>query len=269
MRLLAVQLDIAWQNKPANFAAVERLVSAACPTPDSLIVLPETFATGFTPNLSEHAEPAQGETSRFLAGLARGFHAHVLAGVALRDRTRSKARNAAVLFSPDGRRVGVYAKRHPFSLSGEDAHVAAGHAIRVFAVGPACLAPFVCYDLRFPEDFRTAVRRGATLFVVMANWPAARAAHWRTLLQARAIENQAFVVGVNRCGDDPRGPYAGGTVVFDPQGHLVAEAGKTETVLRAEPDFAALAGYRQRFPALADMRVGSRRWGEKRERWQR
>ena len=113
---------------------------------------------------------------------------------------------------------------------------------------------FVCYDLRFPEDFRTGVRRGATLFIVVANWPASRERHWRVLLEARAVENQAYVVGVNRCGADPNVAYAGGSVVFDPRGGLVAEAADQACLLTAELDPGLLADYRAGFPALRDMR---------------
>jgi predicted amidohydrolase len=115
------------------------------------------------------------------------------------------------------------------------------------------VSPFICYDLRFPEAFRGAVRRGARAFVVIANWPAERHEHWDLLLRARAIENQAFVVGVNRCGSDPRHAYAGGSMIVDPQGGILARAGGEECVISADLDAASLMEYRERFPALGDM----------------
>jgi len=116
------------------------------------------------------------------------------------------------------------------------------------------VAPFICYDLRFPELFRMAVRQGAQLYVVIANWPASRVHHWVTLLQARAIENQAYVVGVNRCGSDPKVAYAGRSLVVSPRGVILADAGGGERVLSAELDLAALQAYRAEFPVLQDMR---------------
>jgi len=116
------------------------------------------------------------------------------------------------------------------------------------------VAPFVCYDLRFPEVFRIAAARGAQLLAVIANWPSAREAHWLTLLRARAIENQAYVAGVNRCGEDPRLRYTGRSVIIDPRGEVLADAGSDEAVITADIDLADLEEYRRSFPALADMR---------------
>ncbi len=116
------------------------------------------------------------------------------------------------------------------------------------------MAPLVCYDLRFPEIFRRAAVQGATLLVVIANWPAPRVAHWRQLLIARAIENQAYVVGVNRAGSDPKLVYPGSSLVIDPRGAIVAELDDRPGLLTATLDLAALEEYRRQFPALADIR---------------
>jgi len=116
------------------------------------------------------------------------------------------------------------------------------------------IAPFICYDLRFPEHFRSAAGEGADMFVVIANWPVARIHHWLTLLQARAIENQAAVVGVNRCGTDPRFTYNGRSVVVSPHGHIVADAGEREHIVTATIDPGEIRAWRREFPALADIR---------------
>ena len=116
------------------------------------------------------------------------------------------------------------------------------------------LAPLVCYDLRFPEAFRRATVAGANLLLVIANWPTPRLAHWTQLLIARAIENQAYVVGVNRCGADPQVPYPGGSVVIDPRGQIITQLDSKPGVLRADLKLAELLEYRQAFPALADIR---------------
>ncbi len=122
-----------------------------------------------------------------------------------------------------------------------------------FAWGGFAVAPFVCYDLRFPEVFRVASRSGANLLVVIANWPAARGAHWLTLLAARAIENQAYGIGVNRCGRDPNAAYAGQSRILDPRGRVIAEAGGAVSVVEADLDLEALLTYRREFPVLADL----------------
>jgi predicted amidohydrolase len=114
-------------------------------------------------------------------------------------------------------------------------------------------APFICYDLRFPEVFRAAARRGAEIFLVIANWPDRREQHWVTLLQARAIENLAYVVGVNRSGRDPEHVYPGRSMIIDPHGKILADAGGGEAVISAEIDPAEVRNWRRDFPALADM----------------
>ncbi|HKG80277.1 MAG TPA: nitrilase-related carbon-nitrogen hydrolase, partial [Pyrinomonadaceae bacterium] len=115
------------------------------------------------------------------------------------------------------------------------------------------VSPFICYDLRFPEIFRAAVFQGAQLFVVIANWPASRVRHWITLLKARAIENQAYVMGVNRCGNDPKLSYSGHSMIIDPRGEVLADASEVEGVISAEIDAEALAQYRREFPFLNDI----------------
>jgi len=120
----------------------------------------------------------------------------------------------------------------------------------------ARVSPFICYDLRFPEVFRAATRRGAQVLVVIANWPATRVEHWVTLLRARAIENQAYVAGVNRCGNDPKLAYPGRSVIVGPWGEVMADAGDGEGVAWADLDFAALESYRREFPVLRDIRYG-------------
>jgi len=255
MKVVCVQLDVAWEDKGANFAKVDAMAASAGVEGGSLVVLPEMFATGFSMNVAAVAEGEAAPGERFLAELAERHGASVLGGV-VTVGPDGRGRNEAVLFGADGAELARYAKMHPFSYAGEADHYGSGDRPIVVEVGGAKLSPFVCYDLRFPEVFRSAVAGGAELLVVIANWPARRAAHWRTLLRARAIENQAWVVGVNRVGADPNVGYAGGSMVVDPRGDLVAEAGAAECTIAAELDVGALRAYRREFPALADMKDG-------------
>lgn len=259
MRVIACQLDIAWEDKPANFAKVERLLAAAAPSPGALVVLPEMFATGFSMNVSRIAEPERGETHAFLARLAQHGQCFVIGGVAT-QASQDKARNEALVFNPQGLEIARYVKQQPFTLGGERDHYEAGTRHVIVPCGEFALAPFICYDLRFPELFRPAVHAGAQVLVVIANWPRPRDAHWLALLRARAIENQAYVIGVNRAGNDPRLVYRGQSLIVDPHGNTLASAEEQECLISAELDLKELVDYRRKFPALADLSPAHFRW---------
>jgi omega-amidase len=252
MRVALCQLDIVWEDKPANCRKVEVLLSACPPAEDSLLILPEMFATGFSLDVSRIAEGTERETERFLARIARTYHVFVLGGVVTAGPD-GRGRNQAVVFDPAGEPLARYTKMHPFTYGGESAHFTRGDGPVLFPCGDFIVAPFICYDLRFPEPFRAAVRQGAQLFVVIASWPAPRADHWATLLRARAIENQAYVVGVNRCGRDPLNEYDGHSMVVDPRGAVRVDMGSAEGLRSAELDLPSLLAYRRDFPALADL----------------
>jgi omega-amidase len=258
MNVVCIQFDIAWEDKPANFAAVRGLLAQTSVPPGALVVLPEMFATGFSMNVAAIAEGPDRPTEAFLAETASTLGAFVLGGVVTRADD-GRGLNQALLVGADGRAIGRYTKMHPFSFAGEDRHYAGGDHPLAVALADTRLAPFICYDLRFPEVFRTAAAGGAEVLAVIASWPAGRQEHWRTLLQARAIENQAWVVGVNRVGSDPNAAYAGGSLVVDPWGTVVADAGPGPCAMAANMDLPALRRYRQEFPVLRDIKPGGLR----------
>lgn len=253
MQLVACQLDIAWEDKPANYQRARDLLGAADVRPGSLVALPEMFATGFSMHVDTIAEATDGPTHAFLAELAAQLKSHVVGGVVTRAAD-GRGRNEAVVFGPDGSLVARYAKLHPFSFAGETKYYEAGSGLASFRSGEFTVAPFVCYDLRFPEAFRLAVRGGAEVLVVIANWPLPRDAHWQALLPARAIENQCYLLGVNRAGSDPHVAYAGHSIVLGPRGETLALADERPQVLSADVDREPLVEYRRQFPALSDMR---------------
>jgi predicted amidohydrolase len=204
-------------------------------------------------NVAAIAEPDGGPTEQFVSALAKEHGVFVCAGVVAKAPD-GRGLNRSVFVGPDGALVGRYAKIHPFSFAGETNHYAPGTETVLHAWHSLALSPFVCYDLRFPEIFRAAVKKGAQLMTVIANWPEPREAHWLALLKARAIENQAYVIGVNRIGKDPKVAYSGRSQILDPRGNVIADAGASEGVFSADVDLPGLLQYRKDFPALQDMR---------------
>ena len=253
MIVAGVQLDILWEDKRANYHRVRTLLEEQSIPPGSMIVLPEMFSTGFSMDVGSISEKSDRETEVFLSGLAAEYQCHVLGGI-VSNTAEGLGRNEAVIFNAKGAEVSRYCKLHPFSFAGENDYYVPGDRIQTFGWQDFTVSPLICYDLRFPEAFRIAVGLGTTLFIVIANWPQVRQEHWEILLQARAIENQAYVIGVNRCGSDPKNSYSGHSMILDPSGKPLAMAGTQEAVILAPLDYGLLVDYRTRFPALADRR---------------
>jgi len=252
MRVAAIQHDIAWQDAAATHAAVTPLIAEAAAGGARLIVLTEMFATGFSMQPELVAEDEAGPSEQFLLSQAREHDAHVVASVAQRGAD-GKYRNNAIVAAPDGS-VRRYAKIHPFSYAGEHEHYTAGEQFLTIDIGGVRTSIFVCYDLRFADEF-WALAKDTDLYVIVANWPAARREHWRALLRARAIENQAYVIGTNRVGDADGLPHAGDSAIIDPMGVTLAEGEPfAESVLIADVDPVTVAEVRTRFPFLADRR---------------
>ena len=251
MELVGVQLDIAWEDRDANHAKVRAMLEASPPPRGALVALPEMFASGFSMNVERIADDSTRATEHFLCETAKRYGVHLVGGLATRAAD-GRGKNEALVAGPDGTVVARYCKIHPYSPGKEAQHYVGGDAVATFDAGGFTVAPFVCYDLRFPEGFRAAMQRGANVIVVIANWPSPRVEHWVTLLRARAIENQCFVLGVNRCGNDPYLPYPGRSVIVDFRGDILADAGDREGVICADADRAALEAYRAELPFLKD-----------------
>ena len=253
MNVLALQLDIVWHDKRANHEKVAALLDRAGAAAGSLVVLPEMFATGFSMDVAHVADDALHETEQFLVRTAIQRNVAVIGGLATRGPD-GRGRNEAIVAFPDGRPTLRYQKLQPFTLGGEAGHYSAGQNILLFEWQGFQIAPFICYDLRFPELFRAAVLRGAHVFPVIANWPVARDEHWVTLLKARAIENLCYVVGVNRFGKDPNFTYSGRSAILGPRGGEIAGIGSTEGVIAGKLSLEPLLEWRREFPALGDIR---------------
>jgi predicted amidohydrolase len=256
MKVAAVQHDIVWEDPDRTRKNVAPLIAQAAAAGARLIVLTEMFATGFSMQPERIAEHPGGASEQFLVDQAREHGSWLVGSIAQWNHSDGRARNVAVLAHPAGE-VQRYAKIHPFSYVGEDEQYAAGTEFLTVEVGAGDeslrVSPFVCYDLRFADEFW--VRANLTdLYVVPANWPEPRREHWRALLRARAIENQAYVLGVNRVGTAKNERYVGDSAIVDPLGLVLVEASMGETVLVAEVTAERVADVRKRFPFLADRR---------------
>ncbi len=251
MKVHLVQIDSAWEDRPANHAKARKLIAAAQPQPGSLIILPETFSTGFSMHLPITAEPEGGPTEQFLREIAAHYQSCVLGGLVTQS-TGGRGMNQSLAIDPAGTVLARYTKNYPFSMGGEDQAHTAGTSLSLFDWQGLRIAPLICYDLRFPELARNAVRAGAEVLIYTAAWPVKRIQHWITLLQARAIENLAYVIGVNRCGTDPQFTYTGRSLVVDPHGLIIADAAEQERTLSAQLDPAIVHTWRAQFPALKD-----------------
>jgi predicted amidohydrolase len=251
MKVAAVQHDIVWEDPASTRKLVEPMIAAAAAGGARLICLTEMYATGFSMHPERIAEDEGGPNEQFLLDQARQHRAWLVASIA-QWGADGRARNNAVVASPEGT-VARYAKIHPFGYAGEDKHYAAGDEFLTVDVDGLRVSVFVCYDLRFADEFW--VRAPETdLYLVPANWPQPRQEHWRALLRARAIENQAYLVGVNRVGTVKELSYSGDSAIIDPLGRVLAEASIGPSVLVAEVDPAEVGRVRAELPFLADRR---------------
>jgi predicted amidohydrolase len=252
MRIAAVQHDIVWEDRDANFERLAPQVRRAVGAGAELVLLTETFSTGFsmTPGIGE---PEGGPSAQFLAAQA-AEHGVWVGGTCPEVADDGELPfNAFVLAGPDGT-THRYRKLNPFTHGGERERFRAGTEPVTVTVGGLRITPFICYDLRFADVFWRAAQQ-TDVYLVPANWPAARRQHWQALLTARAIENQAYVVGCNRVGTGGDGiEHAGDSRIASPMGEPLATAAGVETIVLADVDAAEVAATRDRFRFMADRR---------------
>jgi predicted amidohydrolase len=257
LRVAAIQHEIVWNDRDANFAHLEPKIAAAAGAGAGLVLCTETFSTGFVVDGDLTGEPEGGPSSSFLAAQAARHGVWVGGSCAEIPADAGDDRrpfNSFVLAGPAGQ-THRYRKVHPFTHAGEDEHFRAGSDLVTVAIGGLRCTPLVCYDLRFADEFWSTARE-TDAYLVVANWPSKRRLHWQVLLQARAIENQAYVVGVNRVGSGGGSDYTGDSRIVDPQGELLAAAALGETTLTADLSAERVADTRQHFRFLQDRRTG-------------
>ncbi len=257
MKIASVQMDILWHDKTANLAKASQFIQQAAKRDCELIIFPEMFNSGYSMRAEQVAEPINGLTLDGLCNLAKQHQIKIIAGLAIEDSSSSaqSAKNMAVYIDQAGQLASQYCKNYPFTLAGEKDVYATGDQQAIFQLEPFAASLFICYDLRFPELFRKVAKQ-VDLMVVIASWPSTRQNHWEHLLQARAIENQCFVIGVNRIGSDGNQlEYTGGSMVCDPMGNILSRADATLEYIETRIELAKTQEVRKQFPFLKDMKV--------------
>lgn len=251
LRVAAIQHDIVWEDPSANFDRLAPRIAEAAGHGARLITLTEMFSNGFSMNSVEIAEDPDGPSTTFLREQAAATGAWVCGSIPIREPGDALPHNRLVLAAPDGSQH-RYAKIHRFSFAGEHEHYLAGDQPLTVTIDGVRVSLFVCFDLRFAPTFWT-VAPDTDLYVVIANWPASRAAHWSALAKARAIENQAHLLAVNRVGNGGGLAYSGDSVILDPLGDVLAAAEPdAEVTLYADIDPELVDDIRTRFPFLTD-----------------
>jgi omega-amidase len=248
MRITIVQPQSIWEDKSANFCNIENLVSKVKMKTD-LIVLPEMFSTGFTLNAEKFGEELHGETFNWMLSLSKKGNFAVCGSFIL--RSDNKYYNHFAFVSSQNESFS-YDKRHLFNMAGENEIFSKGCTRNVFTFKGMRFLPIICYDLRFPVWIRN--RSDYDAIICVASWPDVRREAWKSLLKARAIENQAYVIGVNRTGTDNDGlKYAGDSAILDPHGNILGKVCEYEEGLdTAEISLTEVQEFRKKFPVWKD-----------------
>ncbi|AHI54870.1 carbon-nitrogen family hydrolase [Listeria ivanovii] len=253
-KLALCQTDVAFKYPDANYARMEKAVVEAAKNGADVAILPEMWNTGYAlSELSGLADLNGERTKEFLTNLAEKHQIAIIGGsVAISEG--SKFSNTMYAFDRYGGLLSSYKKVHLFQLMNEHLFIEAGNDTNLFRLNDVSCAGFICYDIRFPEWIRKHTSEGSEVLFISAQWPAERITQWKQLLIARAIENQAFIVAVNRVGDDPQNHFNGHSLVIDPLGNVVAQAGEGEENLYAEIDLSLVAETRGIIPIFTDRR---------------
>lgn len=242
-----VQPEMVWEDINANLEMLDESLEQV-PVNTDLILLPETFSTGFTMQSERFAEGADGRAVKWMQNVAKEKQAYVTGSLIINEDDRIY--NRLFWISPYGIE-GYYNKRHLFRMGREDEHFVPGESRPVFSIGSFRFMPQICYDLRFPVFSRN--RGDYDVLFYVANWPAPRQDVWETLIRARAMENQAYVLGVNRVGADGLGvDHAGGTCVIDPRGKVIRTLDDKPGILTGTVSLDIIREFRNKFPVWKD-----------------
>jgi len=254
MKIACIQLDVAFAEPEINFHNVQKLIEKVVNEGAELVVLPEMWNTAYALTELEQLADREGErTKKFLSELARTHQIHIVGG-SVSTKKGENFYNTMYVFNNQGELVSEYDKAHLFRLMDEHLYMQAGNKGNLFSFDSIQAGGVICYDLRFPEWLRAHALAGAKVLFIPAQWPAARIDHWKTLLQARAIENQCFVIAVNRTGNDPNNQFNGQSMIIAPWGKVLWTGAEDEEYALIDVDFSEVEEVRTRIPVYEDRR---------------
>ena len=254
MKVCVMQMDVVKGDRETNRKTVRRLTGQvmASECPPDVLVLPELWSTGYDlSRAGELSSPMGEDDAAFLGELARRHHV-AFAGGSVLSEENGVIRNRAQVIDREGRYLTGYDKVHLFRLMDEHRYLAPGRGLGLFEMGGLRCALAVCYDIRFCEFIRKLAVKGAEVLFVSAEWPAVRWEHWETLLRARAVENEMYVVACNRCGTTGMETFAGRSMIIAPDGTVLAHAGESEKAVEAELDVSSVRRMREAIPVFSD-----------------
>lgn len=247
-------MDIAFGNPELNFTNVEKFIEEAAEAHADVIVLPEMWNTGYALTELDALADDNGErTKDLLSQLAKTYKVNIVGG-SVSTKKNSDFYNTMYVFNREGKLVSEYDKTHLFKLMDEHLYLKAGEKANLFFLDEIESGGVICYDLRFPEWIRTHTLQGAKIMFIPAEWPKKRVDHWQLLLQARAIENQCYVVAVNRVGSDPNNEFNGHSMVIAPWGELLVHEQEAEGIYYADIDLEEVDKVRNTIPVFQDRR---------------
>ena len=255
MKVTCLQMDVQFACVEENFLHAEKLIGDAMEAAPDVIVLPETWNTGFFPreNLADLADRDCAMVTERIGSLAKKYRVNLVAGSVANVR-KGQVYNTACVFDRQGRRIARYDKTHLFSPMGEDGYFTKGDRLCRFSLDGVPCGLIICYDLRFPELTRALALAGMDVLFAVSQWPEVRIPHLQTLCAARAIENQCFVINCNGCGAAGDTRFGGHSAVYDPLGSILAQAGSGEEILTAACDLLTLPALRSAIPVFHDRR---------------
>ncbi|WP_404456415.1 carbon-nitrogen family hydrolase [Virgibacillus necropolis] len=249
-----IQLDINYGDPQSNFSRASEYIGKAVKSGADIILLPELWTTGYDlTRLDEIADDQAKKSIAFIQEQAKKYDVSLVGG-SVAEKCEDGVRNTLLVIDNKGKLVHKYSKLHLFQLMDEHNYLEEGTDEAEFELAGADSAAFICYDIRFPEWMRKSALNGAKVMYVVAEWPKPRINHWKVLLQARAIENQCYVIACNRIGSDPKNEFGGMSLIIDPWGEVVAEGGETEEIVIGEIDFELVDEVRKRIPVFRDRR---------------
>ncbi|MBN1300359.1 MAG: hypothetical protein JW995_04015 [Melioribacteraceae bacterium] len=251
MKIAIVQFSPEWENPEGSIAKLSNIIPESVDA--DLMVFPEMSLTGFTMNTARFGEEIDGLSTRYFINLSSRLKIHIIAGVI--EKYNNKYYNNSVHFDKNGLISARYRKIHPFSPGKEDKYFSPSSEPVASKIENQLFGLSVCYDLRFPELYRLYGKRKVGAIINIANWPKPRIEHWTHLLKARAIENQCFMIGCNRVGNDPEHSYPGKSAVYDPMGNEIMVCDDKEGIYNCELNFNDVEEVREKLNFLDDIRL--------------